>query len=54
MKVLHEEGIHDEFLSKSDREYLTELVGDWLAERTDGDSPESFEFQITVNWEEGK
>lgn len=48
--VKHKEIIRDEFYSDSDRQFLAELVGDWLSEN--GYEPESFEFYITVEWEE--
>jgi len=52
MTILQDETIHDEFLSKTDRQYLAELVGDWLAENNH--TPESFEFSVRVQWQEGE
>lgn len=48
--VKRKEIIWDEFYSNNDRQFLAELVGDWLSEN--GHEPESFEFSITVEWEE--
>lgn len=49
MTTKQKETIWDEFYSKKDREFLVELVGDWLSEN--GYEPEAFEFSITVEWE---
>lgn len=42
--------IPPEFLSKSDAEFISELVQDWLHEN--GRGIESFSFSIEVSWED--
>jgi hypothetical protein len=49
-RITHTENISDEFLSVTDRDYLAELVTDWLAENEH--TPDEFEFQIKVRWTE--
>lgn len=40
--------IPSDFLSKTDKAFLSELVMDWLQEK--GTAPESFSFSIEVSW----
>jgi hypothetical protein len=49
MTVSHLQFIDDEFLSKTDRAYLTDLVSDWLNENNH--EADSFEFSVRVQWE---
>lgn len=45
-----EQTIDPEFLSRSDRQFMQELVIDWLNENDI--TPVLFSYRITVEWEE--
>ena len=49
-KYVTTETISPEFLSKSDVEFISELVQDWQHENNSG--IESFSFSIEVSWED--
>jgi len=51
--ILHKEIISTEFLSNRDKDYISELVDDWLTENNatlEGSTP-AFAFSILVEWE---
>jgi len=45
------ETISDEFLSKTDKEYIAEIVTDWLSEHG-VERPTEIAYSITVEWKE--
>ena len=53
MNYLHKEIISTEFLSNRDKNYISELVIDWLEENNANFSLEgsNFAFSILVEWE---